>query len=151
MQLPKLAFFQPAGVTRMPHCPGRFRHLSYAATLLLTTCVFLASAPAAHAQWLDALRNLDHNHAKVTAMVVDLDDMSTIAALHPDKRLTPASVSKLFATAGALEQFGPDHRFVTRFASAGRVADGVLHGDLVFIGGGDPMLDTRDLRALIQR
>lgn len=120
-------------------------------TLLLGSLLLLAAAPAAHAQWLPALRALDQANAKVTALVVDLDNMQAIAALNPDLRLTPASVSKLFATAGALEQFGPDHRFITRFATSGSVSGGVLHGNLVLVGSGDPALDTRDLRALIAR
>lgn len=118
---------------------------------LLAVITLLGLASTANAQELKALRHLDSNHAKVTALVVNLENMQTIAALNPDLRLTPASVSKLFATAGALEQFGPDHRFTTRFASNGNVTGGVLHGNLVFVGGGDPMLDTRDLRALIQK
>src|SRR5699024_1597116 len=140
------------------HRMVRVRRLTYKlfdrprhAATLLTLLTLLATAPVANAQWLDTLRELDSNHAKVTALVVNLENMQTIAALNPDMPLTPASVSKLFATAGALEQFGPDHRFVTRFASGGTVSGGVLHGNLVLIGGGDPTLDTRNIRVLIQK
>lgn len=135
----------------MARSSGRTRRIAQTLTLLLAAGTLFAAAPGAQAQWLNGLRELDENNAKVTAMVVNLETMNTIAALNPDLRLTPASVSKLFAAAAALEQFGPNHRFVTRFATAGRLAGGVLYGNLIFIGGGDPMLDTRDLRALIQR
>lgn len=133
----------------MHRCSGHTHRLSFCLLFVVTAGLLLASAPGAHAQWLPALRKLDNSNAEVTALVVNLKDMSTIAALNPDQRLTPASVSKLFATAGALEQFGPDHRFVTRFASQGTVDGSVLRGNLVFLGGGDPALDTADLRQLI--
>lgn len=135
----------------MRRSPGRVRRIRYGLALLLTACSLPVTAAGANLQWLDALRELDRNHTRVSALVVKLDDLSTIAAIHPDGRLIPASVSKLFASAGALEQFGPDHRFVTRFATAGTVTDGVLDGNLVFVGGGDPSLDTPDLRSLVQR
>src|SRR5699024_9527751 len=128
---------------------GQRHHLSYYLLFAWCAATVIASMPAAHAQPLPALSALDNNNARVTALVVNLADMTTIAALNPDQRLTPASVSKLFAAAGALQQFGPDHRFVTRFASQGTVRAGVLHGNLIFVGGGDPALDTTDLRRLI--
>jgi len=125
--------------------PHRSFHLLAGALLAL-----VAGAPAFAADYLDSLRSLAQR-ANVTAMVVDLDDMTTIAELNPDQRLTPASVSKLYAASAALEQFGPDHRFTTRFASRGAVTGSTLNGDLVFVGGGDPSLDNGDIWSLIGR
>lgn len=90
-------------------------------------------------------------HAHVSALVVRLRDMKPIAALNPDQRLRPASVSKLFAASAALQQFGPTHRFTSRFASHGSISHGTLHGNLVFVGGGDPSLDNRHLHELVMR
>src|SRR5699024_10651443 len=123
----------------------------YDGILLAVILLLAATTPAAQAQWLPELRALANDNAQVTALVVDLDDKNVIAALNPDLRLTPASVSKLYAAAGALQSFGPDHRFTTRFATDGKVNGNVLWGDLVFVGGGDPTLDTARLRTLIQR
>ena len=110
---------------------------------------------ASHAQSnMDAgLPNLGAlaQHARVSALVVRLSDMQTIAQLNPDSRLTPASVSKLFAASAALQQFGPDHRFTSRFASTGAISGQTLNGDLVFVGGGDPSLDNRHMHELIER
>jgi len=50
----------------------------------------------------------------------------------------PASVSKVATTLALLRELGPEHRFATRFLGAGRVDDGVLHGDLVVESEGDP-------------
>lgn len=123
--------------------------------LAIVAVVFLWSSLAGAASTsdsagLDNLRALAR-HARVTALVVRLRDMHTIAALNPDVRLRPASVSKLFSASAALQQFGPDHRFTSRFASHGPIHHGTLHGDLVFVGGGDPALDNRHLHELVTR
>ena len=57
---------------------------------------------------------------------------------------TPASNTKLFSTALALTRLGPDHTFETRLAADVEPdAEGVLRGDLYWIGGGDPTLGSR--------
>src|SRR4051812_49044392 len=56
----------------------------------------------------------------------------------------PASVSKVPTTLALLRKLGPEHRFVTTFATAGRVVDGALQGDLVVQGGGDPSFVDED-------
>lgn len=57
----------------------------------------------------------------------------------------PASNNKLFATALALTRLGPDHRFATRVTAAHKPnPQGVLEGDLVLQGGGDPSLSGRE-------
>ena len=42
----------------------------------------------------------------------------------------------------ALDALGPGYRFRTELRAAGPVEGGVLEGDLVLAGGGDPLLDT---------
>ncbi len=62
--------------------------------------------------------------------------------------LPPASVAKALTALYALEILGPDHRFATRLLTTAPVENGVLNGDLILAGGGDPVLDTDDLAAL---
>ena len=68
----------------------------------------------------------------------------TLVAYESGRRLIPASNTKLLTTGLALHELGPDYRFETRLAYSGRIADGVLHGDVYVIGGGDPTLGTKD-------
>jgi serine-type D-Ala-D-Ala carboxypeptidase/endopeptidase (penicillin-binding protein 4) len=62
-----------------------------------------------------------------------------------------ASNEKLLTSMAALDILGPDHRFRTEAATAGRLLGDVLDGDLWLIGGGDPELDGSDLGALATR
>jgi len=57
--------------------------------------------------------------------------------------LVPASAAKLLTAASALDHLGPGHRFQTLVTARGAVRDGVLQGDLVVHGAGDPNLSGR--------
>ncbi|WP_239495388.1 D-alanyl-D-alanine carboxypeptidase/D-alanyl-D-alanine-endopeptidase [Salinicola halophilus] len=81
-----------------------------------------------------------------------LDSGEVLGALNPTQPLSPASVTKLYTAAATLDRWGPQHRFTTRFVTTGSLdASGVLHGDLVLEGGGDPALTSEELWRLIQK
>lgn len=54
--------------------------------------------------------------------------------------LMPASVQKLITTAAALHYLGPDYRFKTEILHTGSRKGGIINGDLVIRGKGDPDL-----------
>jgi serine-type D-Ala-D-Ala carboxypeptidase/endopeptidase (penicillin-binding protein 4) len=58
--------------------------------------------------------------------------------------LAPASVMKLIPTAAALKLLGEDYRFTTSLAFSGKLNQkkGELVGNIIIIGGGDPMLGS---------
>lgn len=56
-----------------------------------------------------------------------------------DGRYLPASTTKLLTLGAALEVLGPDHTFTTR------VVRGERPGEVVLVGGGDPLLASRPL------
>jgi len=60
----------------------------------------------------------------------------------------PASSLKTLTTATALEVLGPDFRFSTELRTTAKMQNGVIEGDLVIVGGGDPMLKLDDLTAM---
>jgi len=82
-------------------------------------------------------------HAGWSVLVVSLDRGDTIFAVNPDSSRAPASNMKLLTTAAALRELGPDFRFRTFVVSEGRVRAGVLDGDLVLFGTGDPGISDR--------
>ena len=57
--------------------------------------------------------------------------------------LVPASAAKLLTAASALDHLGPGHAFQTILTARGALRDGVLDGDLVLHGAGDPNLSGR--------
>lgn len=66
----------------------------------------------------------------------------TVYSHHGDRDLMPASNQKLVTAAAALHVLGADHIFRTRILAASEPAGGIIEGDLVLVGGGDPLLVT---------
>lgn len=65
-----------------------------------------------------------------------------------DNSLPPASVTKTVTALYALQHLGSDYHFATSLIATGPVSGGVVQGDLVLAGGGDPHLDTDGLANL---
>lgn len=81
------------------------------------------------------------------AIVVSITRGDTLFSRGADTKLVPASTMKLFTAAIALEKLGPEHTYSTDVLRAGELdPTGVLHGDLVLRGDGDPSLSTRFVR-----
>jgi len=72
-----------------------------------------------------------------------------VASLNAHKTRTPASVIKVLTTYAAALKFGFDYRWPTKFYTTGTLKNGVLHGDLLVKGFGDPSLDANDLEKII--
>lgn len=83
--------------------------------------------------------------------VADAKTGLVLETMGRDSGLPPASVTKAVTALYALEHLGVNHRFRTRLIATGPVANGVVQGDLVLAGGGDPTLDTDALAGLAQR
>jgi len=89
---------------------------------------------------------------EVGVAVADIDDLlATTEGIGGARLLPPASVAKTFTSVYALGTLGPDHRFTTRLLTDGEIVDGVLTGDLILAGGGDPHLVTDDLAKMAER
>jgi D-alanyl-D-alanine carboxypeptidase/D-alanyl-D-alanine-endopeptidase (penicillin-binding protein 4) len=79
--------------------------------------------------------------------VRSLDSGETLYALNADRLMMPASNMKIVTLAAAAETLGWDHRFSTTLETSAPVVDGVLRGDLIVRGTGDPTMNTRGNRA----
>ncbi|MBM7646404.1 PBP4 family serine-type D-alanyl-D-alanine carboxypeptidase [Scopulibacillus daqui] len=57
--------------------------------------------------------------------------------------LTPGSNTKLLTASAALTKLGPDYRFRTNIYTAGKIHNGLLNGDLIIKGYGDPTISVK--------
>jgi D-alanyl-D-alanine carboxypeptidase/D-alanyl-D-alanine-endopeptidase (penicillin-binding protein 4) len=85
----------------------------------------------------------------VSYAVADLSG-EVLEVYAPLQRLPPASVTKVVTAIYALETLGLEFNFVTDVFATGPTKAGIIQGDLILAGQGDPTLDTDDLHALAQ-
>ncbi len=85
---------------------------------------------------------------EVSFAVADARTGEILESLNPQVGIAPASVTKSITALYALDVLGADHRFETQVVATGGVKDGVVLGDLILVGGCDPMMDTRALAEL---
>lgn len=72
-----------------------------------------------------------------------------VASLNAEKTRIPASVIKVMTTYAAVLKLGFDYRWPTKFYTRGTLKNGVLHGDLMIKGFGDPTLNDKDLVKIV--
>jgi len=76
-------------------------------------------------------------------LIKSLKTGETIYARNEKKMFMPASNMKLFTSSSAMIALGPNYRYTTRLVTNGEVIDGVLNGDLIIVGSGDPTISGR--------
>jgi D-alanyl-D-alanine carboxypeptidase/D-alanyl-D-alanine-endopeptidase (penicillin-binding protein 4) len=76
-------------------------------------------------------------------VVHSLDRGERLVELNPQRLFVPASVAKLVTVAAAAEAVGWNYRFETGYRATGPIVDGVLQGDLLVVGAGDPTTGGR--------
>src|SRR5262245_4733302 len=110
--------------------------VSCVATLLISTDV-LADGRL-HDQVEAVINGPNYKHAHWGILITDLGSGETIYEVNADKLFAPASTTKLYSVATALDCFGADYRFETPVLRAGEVdARGHLHGNLILVASGD--------------
>jgi len=85
-------------------------------------------------------------NANISLLVKDLNSGKTLYDFRSKNSTVPASTMKLVTTATALELLGPDFHFETKLEIDGKIDNqGVLNGNLIIRGGGDPTLGSEKL------
>lgn len=78
---------------------------------------------------------------------VDLASGTSVVSHDIDRKMSPASTMKLITTYAALDILGPDHQFRTQVGFQGEIdSQRTLHGNLVIVAGGDPVLDSEEFQ-----
>lgn len=83
-----------------------------------------------------------YKNAQTGISIIDNTTGNVLYESNHQKLFIPASVMKLVTTASALEILGPNYRFKTRLYYSGKIENGILNGDLIIVGGGDPALGS---------
>jgi D-alanyl-D-alanine carboxypeptidase/D-alanyl-D-alanine-endopeptidase (penicillin-binding protein 4) len=113
------------------------------APVLLLAAPLFAATLAENVERLIASSNASRT-AFWGIQAVDLGTGKTLYELNSNHFFIPASNTKLFSTALALNRLGPDFTFQTRvMADAPPDAAGRISGELRLVGGGDPNLSAR--------
>jgi len=118
---------------------------------VLTICLLCRPCAAGSEALSPALARALERHpvrgARVGVLVVRLSDGRTLFSRHAEEKFEIASNAKLFTTAAALRRLGTDFQFRTPVVADGEVAEGRLKGNLMIVGGGDPMISGRFYKA----
>lgn len=89
-------------------------------------------------------------NAQVAAKIQHLASGRVLFANTPDKICVPASTNKLITGAAAYALLGPEYRFKTVVKADGLPdKNGVIHGNLYIVGGGDPTLTLEQVWKLV--
>jgi serine-type D-Ala-D-Ala carboxypeptidase/endopeptidase (penicillin-binding protein 4) len=86
----------------------------------------------------------------VSFFVREVGADNPLLAFNADRPMNPASAVKTITTLAALESLGPAFTWKTELYALGTVADGILQGDLLLKGGGDPFLVEEQLRSMLK-
>ncbi|HTN75268.1 MAG TPA: D-alanyl-D-alanine carboxypeptidase/D-alanyl-D-alanine-endopeptidase [Pirellulaceae bacterium] len=81
--------------------------------------------------------------AHVGLLFVDLQSGETVYAQQAEKLFAPASTTKLYTVAAALDALGADYRFETKVYAQGPIKSGVLDGQLILRASGDLTMGGR--------
>jgi D-alanyl-D-alanine carboxypeptidase/D-alanyl-D-alanine-endopeptidase (penicillin-binding protein 4) len=122
----------------------------FACALLLAGLTVPAAAAELPAAFLAALKQADIPLDHVAVLVQPLDAREPLLSHNTEAAMNPASVMKLVTSYAALQQLGPNFSWPTEIWADGPLRDGVLDGDLVIKGYGDPTL-TLERIWLLQR
>ncbi len=83
--------------------------------------------------------------AVASYVVMDAANGTVLEQREAQAGMPPASVAKAVTALYALARLGPEFRFRTRVLATGPVAAGVVQGDILLVGSGDPTLQTDQL------
>ena len=123
--------------------------------LLLLVCCHIVHAAGLPQSVKDELKRANIPLSSVAVVVLEEHALRPAISVNAGRAMNPASTMKLLTTTSALESLGPAYRWKTEAYLDGQLTQGVLQGDLVFKGYGDPKLTVESfwmwLRELRQR
>ncbi len=81
-------------------------------------------------------------HATIGLLVVDMKSGKEVFEHNTQSGLAPASTQKVITATTAYQLLGKDFRYETTVGYSGKISNGVLDGDIIIRGSGDPTLGS---------
>src|SRR3954469_10103267 len=118
-------------------------------------CVWIGTALPAYAGQLPpavvhVLEQVGIPARDVSIYVRDANTKEIVVDQLIDAPRSPASTIKVLTTFAALDTLGPAYTWKTRAFATSPVSNGVLHGDLYLVGGGDPYMTSERWWSFVQ-
>ena len=118
--------------------------------LLLVALPVLQAEGAYPSQVAQALATAKIATGNTSAIVQEVGVTRASLSINPAAAMNPASVMKLVTTYAALDLLGPAYHWKTEAYGSAPLRDGILDGDLVLKGYGDPKLDLEAFWILLR-
>ncbi|MCM1005902.1 MAG: D-alanyl-D-alanine carboxypeptidase [Prevotella sp.] len=83
------------------------------------------------------------NPEKCAVVIIDLKNKKVVDSHNAKLPLVPASINKALTIASTLTKSDLNYRYHTKVFLGGKVDEGILNGNLIIEGGGDPTLGTK--------
>jgi serine-type D-Ala-D-Ala carboxypeptidase/endopeptidase (penicillin-binding protein 4) len=114
--------------------------------LFLLICSFKAEAQKIDQVFNTAFKELSEDptfkHATISLYVINTTTGKPLTEVNTEIGVAPASCQKVITAATAFELLGHDYSYKTTLAYTGNIVNGVLDGNLVIKGSGDPTLGS---------
>jgi serine-type D-Ala-D-Ala carboxypeptidase/endopeptidase (penicillin-binding protein 4) len=120
----------------------KFIYTSFLAFFTLSTSSFSADLPASVGE---ALRQAKIPLSSVGIVVREVHGSTPLIQVNAKQAMNPASTIKLLTTYAALELLGPAYSWRTEAYTDGKLENGVLYGNLIIKGYGNPKINSEHL------
>lgn len=123
-----------------------FKNSNHIRSIILLVAMMVWSIASARADAIETFRESKAiNAPKAAVLIMDLETGKEVAEHNADTGLIPASIMKCVTVAGLIETLGQDWKYRTEVYRTGSVKKGVLEGNLIVKGSGDPSLNSRHI------
>ena len=125
----------------------------YTVFLIIFSATFLfAETPEKIIKEIDDLISGIPASTKMAIMIYNPLTQDTLISINHTESMIPASNTKLFTTATALEIMGGDHLLSTKIlAEDTQLSDGTIEGNIYIKGFGNPTFSSEDLEQLVNQ
>ena len=112
--------------------------------LVLGTCNVYSQTTSTtlHTSWSKFTNDPAFKHASLSLYIVNNKTGKPLLEANSETGLAPASSLKVVTSATAYAILGQDYRYKTGLSYSGKIENGILQGDIIITGSGDPSLGS---------